>query len=1127
MRFCGGCGTRLSHACPQCGAENPAGFHFCGNCGTPLTASVSPRHALHTVTPQSYTPRHLAEKILTSRPALEGERKQVTVLFCDVVNSTALATRLGPEAMHALLDRFFALALAEVHRYEGTINQFLGDGFMALFGAPIAVEDHARRALMAALGVQQGLRQVRTAARFEAGELAVRMGLNTGLVVVGKIGDNLRMDYTAVGDTTNLAARLQQMAPAGAVWAAEGTYHTAGAAFAWQPLGPLEVRGKAAPVPVYALCGQRALRSRFEVLAQRGLTRFVGRYPELQQLLAAWDLAEQGEGQVVSVLGEAGIGKSRLLYEFKAQLAQEDVPCLEGSCFAYGDSISYLPFLEIVKGFCGLEGRETEAEAKCQIAQRLAPLTLEPEAVVPYLHHLLALPVDDVLFSRLTPELVRQRTVEALKMLVLAAARYRPLVLILEDVHWVDKASEEVLAALVEAMTTVPLLLVLVYRPEYLHAWAEKAYHTQLTLTGLPSASSVEMVRAILTRPYATQLPLEPLSPAQSAAMVQDLLGTDILPPELERLIATRTDGNPLFVEELTRSLLESGALRRSPGGYRVAQSLESLDLPPTVQGVLLARIDRLHEDLKAVLQVASVIGRVFSYPVLAEVVQQSAELEAMLGQLADLDFVYITALALQREYSFKHVLTQEAVYQTLLQAKREEYHERIGKAMEVLYADRLEEYYEVLAYHYGRSGNKDKAVDYLDLANQKATKANAMEEAKAYFDQAMALLDTLPETLVHQQRRIALLVHQGEAMVLLAKPPEYYDLLTHYEAMAVSVGDPGLLGAFYGRVGWCEWWFGYFDRAIQTLTKAVDLCAAAGNAADAGLAYVLLQYSYMLKSDYDQGLALKEPFLRLMEQQFHLRWYGLALCGFSLASIFLGRWEHAVQEAHKALRAAEEFADNNIGATAAMCISWAYTAQGDLGRAGAYAKLAVQKATTPVDKMWTQAGLAWTWCRSGEPGRGLEAQAQIVAQYRAARCIFGELFTPFLGEGYWLAGEYDKATQTLEELLDIAERCGMKFLLGSAHRLLGEVALSANLTQMEAPFAAPHFEQSIAILQQINAENELALAYAGYGRLHEQRGDIAQARDYLTRALEVFERLGTLLEPDKVRQALAELPEG
>ncbi|MCI0529847.1 MAG: hypothetical protein L0Y56_20585, partial [Nitrospira sp.] len=397
------------------------------------------------------------------------------------------------------------------------------------------------------------------------------------------------------------------------------------------------------------------------------------------------------------------------------------------------------------------------------------------------------------------------------------------------------------------------------------------------------------MIRAILSKPYAARVELKRLSPEQSKVLAQELLGVEEIPQELEQLIVDKTEGNPLFVEELTRSLLESGDLVRRNGVYILTRPVEALNIPTTVQGVLLARIDRLREELKQVLQVASVIGRVFSYPVLAQVIGVTGQslpqgLEEMLAQLEDLEFIYPTSITPHREYSFKHVLTQEAVYQTLLARKREEYHERVGEALEELYPDQLEEYYELLAYHYVRSGNKEKAFEYLDLANQKAAKAYAMEEAKKYFDEAMKVLDILPEAEVNQRRRISLLVNQRSVMLLLIKLPEYYDLLTRYEAMANRLRDPGLLGAFYACLGHCDWWFASLDQAIQTCARAVELCEAARNAEDAGYAYSLLQWCHLGKGDYNQVLVLKEDVLRNMEQRFNPLYYMWSLTATSWA---------------------------------------------------------------------------------------------------------------------------------------------------------------------------------------------------------------------------------------------------
>jgi tetratricopeptide (TPR) repeat protein len=461
-------------------------------------------------------------------------------------------------------------------------------------------------------------------------------------------------------------------------------------------------------------------------------------------------------------------------------------------------------------------------------------------------------------------------------------------------------------------------------------------------------------------------------------------------------------------------------------------------------------------------------------------------------------------------------------VYQTLLNRKCEEYHERVGEALEVLYPDRLEEYYEVLAYHYVHSENRDKAVEYLDHAGRKAGRANAMEEAKHYFDEAMQRFDVLPDIEGNQRRRLSLLVNSALVFLSLLKLQEYYDLLTRYKPLAMTLGDPGLLGAFYGCMGWSEHQFGYLGQSIHTLSQAAALCEAAGNVEEVEQVYALWQFSYFWQGDYEQVLALEDQLLHKMEQKYWSMWVLLAA---SRAYTFLGRWDEAVEEGQKALRMGEESADDRIISTAAWNLSCVYNARGDLVRALDWAELGVQKAPTFVDKIWAQGALGWVWCRTAEVRRGIEILTQVIPIFRAGHAPTGNFLTLCLGEGYWQAGEYDQARHTFDELLESAERCGMRFEMGSAHRFLGEIALKTNPSQGAEPLAAPHFKKSMAVLQAIKAENELALAYAGYGRLHKQQGNMAQAREYLTKALQIFERLGTLREPERVRQVLAELP--
>lgn len=438
-----------------------------------------------------------------------------------------------------------------------------------------------------------------------------------------------------------------------------------------------------------------------------------------------------------------------------------------------------------------------------------------------------------------------------------------------------------------------------------------------------------------------------------------------------------------------------------------------------------------------------------------------------------------------------------------------------------------MEEYYELLAYHYVRSANNDRAVEYFGLANRKAVKANAMLEAKTYFDDAMKLLDALPETEVNQRWGIALLVSQGWVMNSLLELPTYYSVLTRYEATAVTLGDRGLLGALYARMGWCEWSFGDFDRAIHTTKRATELCDAAGNREDAAQGYAHWQWSHLCKGELDQSIARSADVLRSLEGHTNLRWYLFAIAGASIAYTWLGRWEPAVDSGQQALRAGEEVSDNSIISFAAWTLSMAYTAQGDLARAIEYGDLGVEKAPTRGDKTWAECVLAAAWCRAGNAGKGIPILTQAVSFLRTARFIWSEVCALWLGEGHWLAGDYENATRVLEELVGIAGRCGMKFHVGCAHRLLGEMALTSNPGQREEPLAASHFEDSIAVFEEINAENDLALAYAGYGRLHRRQGNVAQARDYLTRALEIFDRLATLIEPDRVRRELAELANG
>ena len=1103
--FCLKCGCKLELHCPQCGNALPSIAEFCNKCGHKLSLpskappkDISFDEKLTKI--QRYLPKGLTEKILSQKDRIEGERKQVTVMFCDMEGFTPLSELLGIEEAYAIMDQVYEILIHKVHDYEGTVNEMTGDGIMALFGAPVALEDAPQRAIRSSLAIHREMAKFSDQLRKEAkGVPAVKMriGVHTGPVVVGTVGNDLRVEFKAVGDTVNLASRMEGQAQPGTTYITEDTFKLTEGLFRFEGLGPRVIKGKQAPVNIYRAIAPSTRRTRFDVSAERGLTAFVGRERELELLFDGLERTKASRGQAFSITAEAGVGKSRLLYEFRKAVASEDVTFLEGRCLSYSRAAAYHPLIDILKANFDIQEDDGDSEIREKAKKGLKMLGADEASTLPYLLELLAVKDSGVDKIPMSPEVKKNRIMEAFKQITLKGSEIRPLILAYEDLHWIDKSSEELLKYVLDSIPGARILLIFTYRPEFVHTWGAKSYHSQVNLNRL--------------------------SNRESLIMVSHLLGTEELNNDLEEFILEKTEGVPFFIEELIKSLKDLKIIERENNRYHITKDIKEVTIPATVQDVIMARVDSLPEGAKGLLQTVSVVGRESRYDLIKQVTGLTEEeLLPHLSVLKDSELLYERGIYPESTYIFKHTLTQDVAYDSLLLKRRKEIHGKIGEVIEALYPDQLEEYYELLAYHYGRSANVDKALQYLDLANQKAAKLNALKEAKAYFDEAMTLLDTLPETEENRQRRISLLVNQEIVFFLLFQSPEYYDLLTRYEPTAKELGNPGLLGAFYARLGYCEFSFCNYDRAIQTLTKAAELAEASGNVEEAGYAYVFLEFSHFDRGDFERALALKEDVLRTMKQQFNLRWHTYALAIASRAYACLGRWDEAVQEAQKALSVAEEFSDNSLISFVVWNLSIAYIWKGDLTRAIEYGELATQKAPTHADKAWAQRSLGWAWCRSGDTKKGVELLTAVLAIFRAGRFTTGDItLTCFLGEGYWLAGEDEKAKQTLEEGLEMAERYKMRYEIGFAQRLLGEVILKTDPSQ-----AVPHFEKSIAIFHEIKAENELALAYAGYGRLHKQQNQIPQAREYLMRALEIFERLGTLLEPDRVREILAELPE-
>ena len=720
--------------------------------------------------PSSYTPPHLAERILADRNALEGERKQVTVLFADVKGSLELLADLDAEEARNLLEAIVRHMMEAVHRYEGTVNQVMGDGIMALFGAPIAHEDHAVRAGYAALKMQEATAAHADQFQQQYGVCPqIRVGLNAGEVVVGGISNDLAMDYTAIGQTTHLAARMEQLAEPGTILVTKAFAHLTEGYLRFKALGPTPIKGLADPVEVFELLDAQSPRTRFQVAMARGFTRFVGRQPELQALCTALEQVSDGHGQLVAVIGEPGAGKSRLFYEFIHSQLTQDWLILESDTTSYGKDNTYLPLRGLLMTYFQIDERDNERKIQEKVNKHLTlDMTLWP--TLPALLALLDVTVDDPEWQALDPHQRRLRIIDAVKRLLLRRSQMQPLLVVCENLHWLDAGTQAFLDSLVESLPTTRLLLLVNYRPEYQHGWGNKSYYTQLRLA--------------------------PLSSTHARALLQALLGDDPSLEPLKQLLITSTEGNPFFLEESVRTLVEARVLVGDRGHYRLARALPSIQVPATVQAVLAARIDRLPPEEKRLLQTAAVFGKDVPFSLLQAIADMSEDaLYRGLMHLQAAEFLHEASLFPELEYTFKHALTHEVAYSSLLHGRRRTLHARIVDAIETRYADRLATQHERLAHHAFQGEMWEKAIAYYRQAGAKAASHSAYREAVACFEQALLALRQLPENPTTLQQAFDLRMELTRRLVPLADYGRILENLHAAQAIAEAQGDRRRLG--------------------------------------------------------------------------------------------------------------------------------------------------------------------------------------------------------------------------------------------------------------------------------------------------------------------------------------------
>jgi class 3 adenylate cyclase/predicted ATPase len=1066
--------------------------------------SPDARHQTLDPRPVSYTPPHLANRIRVEQAALEarsgtdGERKTITALFADLKGSTALIEGLDPEEAQAIIDPALQLMMDAVHQYDGYVAQALGDGIFALFGAPLAHEDHPQRALYAALRMQETMRRYADTLRAKGyPPLLMRVGINTGEVVLRSIRkDDLHADYVPVGHSTNLAARMEQLATPGTIVVSAYTHRLTDGYFAFKDLGPTQIKGVEDALNIYEVLGVGPLRTRLQVSARRGLTRFVGRQSELEQMQQALAHAKEGHGQIVGMMGEPGLGKSRLFYEFKL-LSLSGCLVLEAYSVSHGKATAYLPMIELLKSYFDIQAGDDEGKRREKVTGKVLTLDRSLEDTLPYLFVLLSIEEQLSPLQQMDPQIRRQRTFEALKKLFLRESLNQPLILIFEDLHWIDNETQGFLDTFSEGVASAKILLLVNYRPEYRHEWGQKTYYTQLRLA--------------------------PLGRAEAEELLTFLLGNDASLTPVKSLILEKTEGTPFFMEEVVQTLAEEGVLSGERGHYQLTQHAPTLHIPPTVQGILAARIDRLASDEKALLQQLAVIGREFPVSLLRQVITQPEdERYRLLASLQRKEFLYEQPAFPEVEYIFKHALTQEVAYGTVLQERRKVLHEQTAQAMELLYASNLDEHYSELAHHYSRSGNPEKAIEYLQLAGRQAVQRSANVEAISHLSAALALLKTLPDTAARARQELVLQLSLGASLIATKgySAAEVEQTYTRAQELCLQMGEPlqvaqVLLGL----------WTFYAVRGNHTASLALgeQFLTVAQRQQDSTLSLVvnLLFGSTLLwlgefaraQAHLDQAGAFYDPeHHRDLAHDMGQDPGSMALVSEAETLWCRGYPDQALERARRALSVAQALSHPFSLALALGVVALVHLFRREGQDAQAQAEALLILAHEHGFAGWLGYGTSlqgWALVEraalSSAREQGEAGLGQLQEGMAAVRATGAELWVPvFLGalaQGYAQGGQAEEGLRAIAEALAMVEKNDERWNEAELYRIKGDLTLQSKVQSPRSKVeeeAEECFYKAVEIAQRQQAKSLELRATMSLARLWQSHGKTAEAHQML-----------------------------
>ena len=1113
-RYCEACGSPLARPCPSCGNVGRPSATYCDHCGTALTdspAMARPQATTpHSQASQSSTPTHLVEKILHSKAAIEGERKQVTVLFADLKGSMELLADRDPEEARQLLDPILTLMMDAVHHYDGTVNQVMGDGIMALFGAPIAHEDHAVRACYAALVMQEVVeRHAKEPYRRRGLEVQIRIGLNSGEVVVRSIDSDLHMDYTAVGQTTHLAARMEQLARPGTILLTTGTWCLVEGYFEVKPVGAVQVKGLTTPVQAYELLRAEAARSRLQVSAARGLTPFVGRATEMAALRQALAWAEEGHGQVVALVGEPGVGRSRLIYELTHLQPPPGWLILESRAASYGEDTLYLPVIDLLKIYFQLTEHDDPEQIRETLTRKLLPLEA---GLGPMLQPLLALldaSAEAPQWQALDPAQRRQQTLDAMKCLLLWESQLQPLLLVFEDLHWLDAGTQGILDTLVESLAGAQLLLLVSYRPEYAHHWGGKTYYTQLRIDPLPSE--------------------------EAATLLQALLGSNPSLELLKRRLIDRTEGNPLFLEESVRTLVETKILVGELGAYRLMQArrrsslhespelageraasllmrtTESIRVPATVQAVLAARIDRLPVGEKSLLQTAAVIGTEVPFGLLQLIAGRPEEpLRRSLRHLQAAEFLYEAHLFPELVYMFKHALSHEVAYGSLLQERRRILHARLVEAIEALYPDHLAEQVERLAHHAIRGEVWDKAAAYCRQAGAKAYERGSLREAVTSYEQALDALGHLPEAPDTAGSAIELCHILGYALSSLGEYSRSLTLLGEAEGRAGQLDDRVRLGQVLSTKTFVRMAQGDLEGAVTAGCQALELATMLEDPALQIEASLRLGQAYFGMGDFGQAAELLRGNVEALARgapSLVRSWGILSRAWLAWVLGVLGEFAEGRHHGKEALRLAMVERRREAPVIAHGCLGLLYLEQGDWDAAVQVLDQGLALDCAPGDTNWSMlivGGLGEAYARAGRLDEGLRLLEEALGVSLATGALLAyPAHVTHLSAVDLLAGRLPEARQHVCQALDLARQ--QKARANEARALFQLGSVYAHAVPPDVQAAEAYYREALTLAGRLHMRPLQAHCHLGLGRLYAKIGQREQAQAELSTAIDLY----------------------